>query len=177
VRATPDGSGSEERVTRNGEGSSVDKLQTARTGDDAEHQRGRGRHADRRPPPRRVRSGFFRSPVALERTLHRETYVADITYPPFRILFQATLEIHQKRRRHVGRKGLPLRLRLHDLGERERNVFGVERPLPRERFVQATRERPHVGALVELLATRLFGAHIRGGPHDDAESRAASKGR
>ena len=51
-------------------------------------------------------------------------------------------------------------------------VSPSKQPPARQHFVQDHAERPDVGALVDRLTFRLLGAHVAGGPENDADLRS-----
>ena len=73
-------------------------------------------------------------------------------------------------------KATPIRFRTDDGSENVRGVLALEGPLAREGFVQTASEGPYVGAAVDGMSSRLLGAHVGGGAHDDAEGGSFGEG-
>jgi hypothetical protein len=84
-------------------------------------------------------------------------------------LFELRREVRRERQQR-------LRLDVDDLIERRRRRLARERLAAREQLVQQHAGREQIRAPVDRLVRRLFGRHVVGAPHDDADLRRPAEG-
>ena len=142
--------------------------------------RGRGRQNQHRHDPREDRSGRnasafgWRRRRGLERALHREPHIAHVASSPLRVLGNAQSQHLAKRSWSLSRQCFPFRLLRQHVREGVRHILARKRTLAREHLIQNDTERPNIRTFIDLLALRLFGAHIRRGPEDHSDPRRVS---
>ena len=104
----------------------------------------------------------------LRRVRERDARFADVAQPAFRIPVEAAREQAPDDVGRARRQPLPLGLARDDGRERVRDCLLVEQPRPRQHLEEHDAEGPHVSALVDGTAPRLFGTHVPRGPENHA---------
>ena len=77
--------------------------------------------------------------------------------------------LHFRRKRWRQRR--PVRFAVENSRDRVRDRLARERASPGQHFIEHAAERPDIGSLVDRLAARLLGAHVRAGAEDHAVVR------
>ena len=118
------------------------------------------------------RDGFTAAPAERgQGLLDLDARIRDVVDPAVRILLQAppheAMNVRGERRRQRRPVGLPLQ----DGRNRVRDRVARERAPARQHLVEDAAERPVVRALVDRLAARLLGAHVRAGAENHAGTR------
>ena len=93
--------------------------------------------------------------------------IPDITQPPTRILLEAPAEQPPHRDGDLAE----IRLRLDNRRNRVRHIVTGKQSAAGEHLEQLDSERPDICTLVDRLAPRLLGRHVRRRAEDDAVAR------
>jgi hypothetical protein len=115
----------------------------------------------------RGRRGYVRR-ASLDAREHDACF-ADVAKAGLRIAIKAALDQPSQSRRRAGRQRRPIDV-LPQHGRQDIGHFlALKGPAAGDHFVQHDAERPHVGAPVHGLTSRLFGSHVGGRADDHAQ--------